>query len=366
MTSCFFKFWTSPILLALIITSVCAAASTDNPYGLILESEYEERFETEVEPHWNKIGKQGSFKGVDGIEVAYMTFVLDNDIGAIVISSGRTESYLKYKELVFDMNQQGYSVYIHDHRGQGFSNRILEDNHKGHVVDFEDYVTDLNTFVTNVVLPNKHKKLFLLGHSMGGGIATRYIEVYPTVFNAVALSSPMHAPDARILVSPEGGCLWFRLMDWVCNGCYAGFKAKPYAPEEFSENEYTHSEVRYAKLITTYKDVKDIQLGGPTRGWAGEACAASEKILENTGKIKIPVLVLQAGADTAVTPEGQNEFCKNLERDTGTPCFGGGPKRLEDAYHELFIESDEYRIAAINAILDFFSLHAARDARNGK
>lgn len=333
-----------------------AYAGLDNPFGLTRETEFEQRLKQEIDPFWEKHGKKGSFKGVNGINISYMTFIHEKEKGAIIISNGRTESYIKYKELIFDLSRQGYSIYIHDHRGQGFSDRILsDDKHKGHVDDFDDYVKDLDIFIKKVVLSNPHKKLFLLAHSMGGGIATRYIQLHPDVFNAAALSSPMHAPDARILVSPEGGCWWFRLMTWICYDCYAGFTAKPYKPEPFAENEYTHSEKRYNHLLKTYAENKEIQIGGPTRKWAAQACAASSKMLKNTGSIKIPVLVLQAGADTAVTPKGQNTFCKNLEKETGISCFGGGPIRFEGARHELFIESDEYRIPAITAILDFFS-----------
>ena len=343
-------------LFFISVLSLPAFAVMDNPYGLIREAEFEQRFVNDIEPYWNKNGSKGNFRADDGINISYMVFEVENEKGAIVISSGRTESYIKYQELVYELTRQGYSVYLHDHRGQGYSDRLLKDDlHKGHVDEFNDYVNDLDTFVRKVVLLKPHKKKFLLAHSMGGGIATRYIELHPNVFNAAALSSPMHAPDARIFVSPEGGCMWFRLLDWVCYDCYAGFTTKRYDPKPFKENEYTNSEVRYDHLLKTYAANETVQLGGPTRGWAGQACAASEKIINDAGTITIPVLVLQAGDDTAVTPEGQKAFCDNLKKDTGKACFGGGPMLFEGAKHELFIESDDYRIPAISTILEFYS-----------
>ncbi len=343
--------------VALLLYASAALAEPENPFGLVREAEFEQRLKEDIEPYWEQHGQKGTFTGVDGVQISYMTFVQEHEVGAIVISSGRTESYVKYKELIFDLSRQGYSVYIHDHRGQGYSGRMLPDDQrqKGHVNRFEDYVSDLDTFVRTIVLAKPHQKLFLLGHSMGGGIATLYIESHPDVFHAAALSSPMHGPAVRILESPEGGCWWFRVMDWLCYDCWAGFFPKPYRPTTFSANEYTHSETRYQHLLKTYEQNESIQLGGPTRGWCGQACAASPKMLNNTKKIAIPLLVLQAGADTAVTPEGQNTFCQNLKEETGIPCYGGAPNRFDGAKHELLMESDEYRIRAINAILDFFS-----------
>ena len=349
----------SIVAMAMGVAALVFAAPF-NPYHLTLETVFEQQFKDSIEPYWNTKGIQGSFVTDDGITIAYMAFERENEIGAIVISSGRTESYIKYQELVWDLGRQGYSIYIHDHRGQGFSDRMLKDRYKGHVAAFDDYVHDLNVFVRKVVLQKPHRKLFLLAHSMGGGIATRYIEMYPDVFDAAALSSPMHAPDARILISPEGGCSWFRWMDWICKECYAGFAAKPYDPEPFSENEYTHSAVRYKRLLQTYSQHEQVQLGGPTRGWAGQACSASKKMIDDAGSIIIPVLVIQAGADTAVTPEGQNAFCASLKEKTGKGCDGGQPIQIKAAKHELFIESDQYRIPALNAILDFFSKIASQ------
>lgn len=156
------------LLLIMSVPSLPAFADMDNPYGLIREAEFEQRFVNDIEPYWKKNGTKGNFRADDGINISYMAFEVENEKGAIVISSGRTESYIKYQELVYELTRQGYSVYLHDHRGQGYSDRLLKDDlHKGHVDEFNDYVNDLDTFVRKVVLLKSHKKMFLLAHSMG-------------------------------------------------------------------------------------------------------------------------------------------------------------------------------------------------------
>ena len=55
------------------------------------------------------------------VELAYRCIEHPTPLGFVVISSGRTESLLKYDETVYDLHSAGYSVFIHDHRGQGLS-----------------------------------------------------------------------------------------------------------------------------------------------------------------------------------------------------------------------------------------------------
>src|SRR4030095_13442910 len=96
------------------------------------------------------------------LQIKYITFVqpdMSSAKGAIVIASGRTEAYLKYKELIFDLWNNGYSIYIHDHRGQGSSDRELgvkSSPQKGHVEKFNFFVSDLRKFVTDVVEKDQH------------------------------------------------------------------------------------------------------------------------------------------------------------------------------------------------------------------
>jgi len=345
------------VLGALPMAAEAEAAGLDNRYQLSTESGYTERMSREIEPFFQKTRQEGRFIGVRGTRIAYATFIHPQEQGAIVLVSGRTESYLKYKEMVYDLYRQGYSVYMHDHRGQGLSERLLDDREKGYVEQFSDYVEDLDIFVRSIVLSRSHERLFLLTHSMGGGVGTLYIEKYPDVFRAAALSSPMHAPNAKILSSAEDGCQWFKSAEGLCKDCYAGLLPRPYKTKVYKGNDYTSSEVRFQEFRDVYENNPPIRLGGATRHWVAESCRASDQLIANAGKIRIPVLVLQAGEDTAVTPEAQNAFCKSLADQTGKTCLSGKPVRFEGAQHELFIEADRFRIPALNLILDFLAAY---------
>lgn len=347
-------------------SSVETRTPSSNPYNLSTEEKFEATYTNEVEPYWKK-GKQGEFTGVDGVNIKYMSFIRENEKGAIVISSGRTEGYFKYHELVYDLGKQDYSVYIHDHRGQGDSGRIWKPNPQmGHVNKFDDYVEDLKIFVDQVVKQVPHPKLFLLAHSMGGGIATRYIETYPNDFTAAALSSPMHEPGSRLLFVNEG-CEAVRSTNWIRENIlgintprYVLGKGN-YEREDCGNSDLTHSRVRCEKTAQLYEQFPDAKLGGPSTHWAAEACRASRqlRLRQQVSEIRIPVLVLQAQRDTAVAPQGQREFCENLNSSGHVRCEGETPQVINGAYHELFVEEDKYRIPALTKILDFFGKQEA-------
>ena len=335
-------------------------AWAENKYGLTTEDVFSEVYDREVVPYWERYGKREGFTGKDDVDIQYMTFLREDEKAAVVIVNGRTESFIKYRELVYDIGKQGYSVYAYDHRGQGFSGRMTSNPHMGHVDSFEDYVEDLKTFVSTVVEKQNHDKLFLLSHSMGAAVASIHIARHQADFDAAVLSSPMHTPSSGKLPSSVGcaGVTFTRsLRDFFIS--LLGWEPRyllgtgDYKRPAFQGSKLTHSEVRHEKYRDIYDEHPTIQIGGPTTHWASNACKGGELARESAADILIPVLVLQAGDDIAVNTDGQDEFCENINEGLRNECAGGKPHVLEGAYHELFMEADIYRIPALTLTLDF-------------
>lgn len=336
-------------------------------YGLISAAQYADRMEAEVLPMWNATSTgpraiRGELKGVDGVPLAYASVVLPNERGAVVIVTGRTENLLKYQEVIADLARQRYSVYVYDHRGQGFSGRLIPgDEQKGHVETFDDYTQDLQAFVREVVNKVPHRHLMALGHSMGGAVLTRHLQLYPGVFGAAVLSSPMHQPNAKILFSADTSCAWFRWTGWAFRQSWAGFSRSPYEAIVFDDpkNKYSHSRDRWARVLKVEAAHPEVQLGGPTRAWVAEACEASDLMLSDVGRIQVPVLVLQAGGDELVMNDAQDQFCERLGRVPGRSCDGGRPFTVAGARHELLIEDDRYRVPAMDRIMEFLDANSS-------
>lgn len=319
------------------------------------ESQLSQGLEQSIESFWQQQGKFSQLSGVNNVKLAYASFIHPEAKADLLIVSGRTEGYAKYKEVAYDFYQLGYSVFMLDHRGQGFSERMTNNPHQGHVEEFQHYITDLDTFVQQVVLPNGNKPKLILAHSMGGAIAGLYLEQYPNTFDAAVLTSPMAKISAGMpeLVLKSVSKTLERFNAWFGDKTWYALGQTDYDAVSFELNVLTQSEERYRVFRETYARHPELQLGGVTPNWLFEAINASRQLRANADKIKTPLLVLQAGLDIVVNNSGQDELCKNMA-DAGHPCWSGKPVHIAGAYHELLIEKDEYRDQAFNEILTFY------------
>ena len=316
-------------------------------YKLTTEQELPKIYKSKIEPHFTR-GIDGYFNGENNVSIHYMLFRVAKEKGAIVISNGRTEAIIKYKELIYDLNHNGYSVYLIDHRGQGFSGRMVADKQMGYVDDFNNYVLDLHHFVVTKVKPLKSKHLYLLGHSMGGAIAARYLEEFHDGFDAAVLNSPMLQPN---LFTANTSGLVCKLMKLEKEREVYAPGQKSYDDEDicFDDNLLTHSVVRFKLMHQELAEHPKAKIGGPSVGWIQSACEASNLAVENAGKIKIPLFIIRGSADKIVNPKAEDEFCSKV----GKKCRG---YEIDGAWHELLIEKDLYREEAVNAILTFLDL----------
>ena len=317
----------------------------ENKYYFTDEQSLKSHYFTKISPAFYKVKLQ-TFYTKENYKIAYKVFPVKKSKATVVISSGRTEGMVKYQELIYDFNQNGYSVYILDHRGQGYSQRLLEETQIGHIRDFENYVRDLKYFVDKVV--PKERPRVLLAHSMGGTIASLYVEQYGRDFDALVLSSPMHQPAMLLDSLSPMICSIIQKHSKNFENYMIGMKSYDDTEHTFKNNRYTHSQVRYDIMRDAYEREPLTKIGGASVGWVAEACKWSKISVDNADKIKIPTLLLQAQKDKIVTSKAQREFCDNA----GKYCQ---LEVIEGAAHEIFIEKDEQRNLALRKVVDFLA-----------
>ena len=167
---------------------------------IITEEKYNEELTRYVLPFIRLNFEDGYMKSADGTRIHYGYVTTP----AIVISHGFTECMPKYYEMIYYFAKAGYSVYMVEHRGHGFSERSVSDMSMVTVNSFDDYVSDLDMFIREIVMKREGRRpLYLYGHSMGGAIAALYLEKHPEVFTKAVLSSPM---IEMLPLFPHPGC----------------------------------------------------------------------------------------------------------------------------------------------------------------
>lgn len=309
------------------------------------EARLADSFAREVLPFYQQEVAVGSFAGQGGVPIRYAKYEVADEHGALVIVNGRTEYLLKYAELLFDLRQSGYSLYLMDHRGQGFSGRMLANPEKGHVGSYTDYVADLKTFVDTVVNKTPHRHRAILAHSMGGTISILYSLQYAKDFERMVLCAPMLEIDTGLLPRWLGWPL-LRLLNWGVGPESYFLGGKGYDPlKSFAANDLTASAPRFLLQKRLVAQEPPVALGSPTNGWLLESYKAMAAVAAQAGKVTVPILLLQAGQDKVVRAEGQDAFCRQAPH-----CQ---ERVIPGARHELLMERDAIRTQTIAALLGF-------------
>jgi lysophospholipase len=301
--------------------------------------------------------EEGTLLGGAGVELCYVCFRDPHHHQVIFICTGRTESYVKYAELAFDLFYQGYDVMILDHRGQGRSARLSTGPHMGHVERFDDYVDDFALFCRHLLSRYHYPKRFLLGHSMGGTIGalllSRYADDALLQWNGAVLCAPMFSIHLPL---PEW--LAYRLLNWIerhpARRNHYVLGSGHWQPLPFVVNRLTHSRVRYRRTLRIFADNPQLRIGGPSYHWVRESLLAGRRVLVQAKNIHTPLLLLQAEDERVVGNHAQIAFCQAMKA-AGNPCYGGMPLVIQGARHEILFERDEQRVQALDATLRFFA-----------
>jgi lysophospholipase len=291
-------------------------------------------------------------KSTDGVGLSYKVFEAENERAAVVFVTGWTETHLKYSELIYQLVKEGYSVYSVDNRGMGFSQRLSANPQRVHVDEFKDYVTDLKSFVDEVVRKKSHRRLFLLSHSMGGLVAAHYLARFPEDMDAAVFSSPLFQIQTGWI--PERAAYALASVSRVTSGgdsYIATHGDTTYEKSsQFNKQSTTRSRARWEQKIANWRRHPSLLMSGSSNQWLCTTIEATWVLHAGLlSKSNVPALILQAGKDTYTVPRRQNEICRQMPH-----CQ---VLRFSEALHEIFLELNVVRSVALEETLRFFSRH---------
>lgn len=254
----------------------------------------------------------GYFSMQNNQQLYYELYTAEHAAGVIVICHGFTESCAKYREMIYYCLQNHFHVLTYDQRGHGRSFREIKNPCKVHIKNFKSYIEDLHQLVTAIIQPSfPELPLFLFGHSMGGCIASRYLETHPDTFERAVLSSPMLGIKTGRLPLPAA-LLIAGFMKLAGQGTAYVIGHGDFIPEANFENSHSTSEVRYRLYHDLRLATPAFQTSGADYDWLLAALSASKSAIRpsNVIKIRIPVLLFESEQDSCVTKKSLARFRK--------------------------------------------------------
>ena len=253
--------------------------------------------------------------------------------GVVVLVHGLRDHSARYAAFAERLVSDGYAVYAFDLRGHGRSGggRVWVD-------DFEDYLRDLDQFVTEVRAAEPGVPLFLFGHSMGGAIVTLYtIERHPTLAGLV-LSAPALAVGPEVTGFKRGATNFFSVI-------IPGLAVFSLDASGFSRDPAVRAADERDPLIE--------HGNGPART-ASQLLHAIDRIQSHMSQIDVPVLALHGTADRITPPAGSAQLVARAHNPDRTLHTYPG------VYHDLLHEPESAQIT--NDIVQWLNAHTQSDS----
>ena len=251
--------------------------------------------------------------------------------GSVVLSPGRTEPIEKYFEIVEMLRARGFTVLVHDWRGQGRSVRLLADRRLGHAAGYADFMVDFQQLLAAFEgrLP---KPWIALGHSMGGCLTLLALAQGETRFSAAILTAPMLGLQTGSVPRPVARAVAALAM--LFGAAVAPAVKADAAPTPFEANGLTHDRPRYTRNEAMVAAHPDLALGAPTWGWLDFAFRATKALAKGAGvpRITTPLAVLAAGEERLVDNAAIRRVIARIP--------GARLIEVPGAYHEILQETD--------------------------
>lgn len=327
---------------------------------LIQDASYTDIMENTVLPWLENREQVSVIPGYEGRPLYCVSYTADKPAATVLIVHGFTENAYKYAELIWSLLHLGFSVVAYDQRGHGRSWRAdgLPAPSVTHVDRFLDYVCDLK-LVCEAIQPSSSTPFFLLAHSMGGAVASLFLEQYSDVFSAAVLSSPMIAPyigGVPVFAASALGHLAILFGKQKKNP----FFMKPYnGPEDFATSCATDPQ-RFAWYDAVKASRPEFQNNVPSWRWSLEAMNVTKSILAPGApeSITCPVLLFSADQDFSVLPEPQKAFIARVPH--GQYIFVSGSR------HEIFRSSNDVLFPWWRQVISFYSENVSQISRKGE
>jgi alpha-beta hydrolase superfamily lysophospholipase len=234
----------------------------------------------------------------------------------LVVVHGFAEHSGRYEGFGSWFAQRGCAVHAYDHQGHGRSSGV-----RSHVHRFADLLDDLGCFVERTQAEHPELRCTLVGHSMGGLVATAFaLERRPEIFALVT-------SGAALALGPSLS----RSKMWLARALRA------FAPRMALDAGLPPEALsRDAEVVRRY--VEDPLVGTKmTTSLAVELMNAVARTERGDARLEHPVLLLHGGDDSLCAPAGSEAFHRKL---SGRAASQSAFRIYPGLRHEIFNEPE--------------------------
>ncbi len=232
----------------------------------------------------------------------------------VIIVHGFGEHSGRYGPLTDHLLAHQFSVTSYDQRGHGRSEGL-----PGHINRFADYEEDLDRVISLAGSFDRARKLFIIGHSMGGLVTLRYVASRSAGLSGAVISAPLiglavRVPPHKLMIAKVGSHLMPRLR----------------LPNEINPKVLSRDQ----EVGRAYEADPLVHRVVSTR-WFAEADRAMNQVKAWADRVRLPVLVMHGSEDRLANVEATREVFNQI---------GSTDKELiiyPGYYHELFNEPEK-------------------------
>lgn len=250
--------------------------------------------------------------------IFYQSWQPDTDSSAIVLLvHGLAEHSSRYQEFAEYLVSQDYLVAALDLPGHGQSHGA-----KAYFNRFSDHQHAVEHLRQIYAQLYPSKKIFLLGHSMGGLVSSSVMldaqqHYAGCILSGAALKTALQPPAIQI---------------WLIN-----FLSR-LLPRLGVMQLDSAAVSRDPEVVKAYLDDPLVYAGKVSARCAAEMFKAMHRVKEHNAQIEIPLLILHGEADDLTAPEGSRELYNNVSSQDKTLRI------YPQLYHEILNEAERDQV----------------------
>ncbi len=268
---------------------------------------------------------RGRVRTADQLDLVWQSWAPESPRGVIIIIHGLAEHGGRYHETAEFLSGNGWAVYACDLRAHGLSPDPPKAG-RVHVHRFTDYFFDVDAMSELVRTRHPGLPVFILGHSMGGLIAISYALEKPEALAGVLISSPALGTHPQF--KPP---LFLKILVSILSRL---------APRLLVDSGLdTQAICRDPEVVKAYIDDPLVSQKVSAR-WYSEITKAMKQAFRNAGSLRIPMLLMQSGADRLVDPAAPGRWA------SAAPPGLVELVLWEGLYHEMLNEPEKDQVRA--------------------